>query len=147
MSRWWLNSTPVAPQAACQGAAAARGMAVRETWMTKLHGVGEGDRAGRSAPGRAAACNAGGTMSLAMWGGQEAEWQLLESGDPPPTTMPRGDKSSYTDKQKRQAAHIEESYRDRGVTKDEAEARAWATVNKTTGGGRKSRESKSKKNA
>ena len=52
--------------------------------------------------------------------------------------MPRGDKSSYTDKQKRQAAHIEEGYEDRGVPKDEAEARAWATVNKETGGGKKS---------
>ena len=50
--------------------------------------------------------------------------------------MPRGDKSKYTDKQKRQAEHIEESYENRGVPKDEAEARAWATVNKETGGGR-----------
>ncbi|GAA5785703.1 hypothetical protein GCM10007860_28290 [Chitiniphilus shinanonensis] len=52
--------------------------------------------------------------------------------------MPRGDKSAYTDKQKRQAAHIEEGYEDRGVPEDEAERRAWATVNKTSGGGRKS---------
>ena len=52
--------------------------------------------------------------------------------------MPRGDKSSYTDKQKRQAEHIEESYEDRGASKDEAERRAWATVNKMTGGGKKS---------
>lgn len=52
--------------------------------------------------------------------------------------MPRGDKSSYTDKQKRQAQHIEEGYEDRGVPKEEAEARAWATVNKETGGGKKS---------
>ncbi len=52
--------------------------------------------------------------------------------------MPRGDKSSYTDKQKRQAEHIEEGYEGRGVPKDEAEARAWATVNKMTGGGKKS---------
>lgn len=52
--------------------------------------------------------------------------------------MPRGDKSSYTDKQKRQAEHIEESYEDRGVSEDEAERRAWATVNKETGGGKKS---------
>lgn len=52
--------------------------------------------------------------------------------------MPRGDKSSYTDKQKRQAEHIEDSYEDRGVPKDEAERRAWATVNKETGGGKKS---------
>src|SRR5258707_14455919 len=54
------------------------------------------------------------------------------------TTMPRGDKSSYTDKQKRQAEHIEEGYEHRGVGKKEAERRAWATVNKETGGGNKS---------
>jgi len=52
--------------------------------------------------------------------------------------MPRGDKSAYTDKQKRKAAHIEEGYEDRGVSKDEAERRAWATVNKESGGGKKS---------
>ncbi len=52
--------------------------------------------------------------------------------------MPRGDKSKYTDKQKRQAEHIEEGYRERGVPEEEAEARAWATVNKTYGGGKKS---------
>lgn len=52
--------------------------------------------------------------------------------------MPRGDKSSYTDKQKRQAEHIEEGYEERGVSEGEAEKRAWATVNKMTGGGKKS---------
>ncbi|WP_456734217.1 plasmid stabilization protein [Bradyrhizobium sp. USDA 3364] len=52
--------------------------------------------------------------------------------------MPRGDKSSYTDKQKRQAEHIEEGYERRGVPEDEAERRAWATVNKETHGGKKS---------
>ena len=52
--------------------------------------------------------------------------------------MPQGDKSAYTDKQKRQARHIEESYQERGVPEDEAEARAWATVNKQDGGGKKS---------
>lgn len=52
--------------------------------------------------------------------------------------MPRGDKSSYTDKQKRQAEHIEEGYEERGVSEAEAERRAWATVNKMTGGGKKS---------
>ncbi|MBA3495000.1 MAG: plasmid stabilization protein [Gammaproteobacteria bacterium] len=52
--------------------------------------------------------------------------------------MARGGKSSYTNKQKRQAAHIEESYLERGVPEDQAEARAWATVNKLTGGGKKS---------
>lgn len=51
--------------------------------------------------------------------------------------MPRGDKSKYTDKQKRMAAQIEESYKDRGVATDEAERRAWATVNKSSGGGNK----------
>lgn len=51
--------------------------------------------------------------------------------------MPRGDKSKYTGKQKRQAEHIEEGYEESGVSKDEAERRAWATVNKMTGGGRK----------
>jgi plasmid stabilization system protein ParE len=52
--------------------------------------------------------------------------------------MPRGDKSSYTDKQKRQAEHIEEGYESRGVGSQEAERRAWATVNKETLGGKKS---------
>lgn len=52
--------------------------------------------------------------------------------------MPRGDKSKYTDKQKRKAEHIEESYKARGVAEDEAERRAWATVNKESGGGNKS---------
>lgn len=50
--------------------------------------------------------------------------------------MPRGDKSKYTDKQKRQAEHIEEGYEEKGVPEDEAEARAWATVNKLSGGGK-----------
>jgi plasmid stabilization system protein ParE len=52
--------------------------------------------------------------------------------------MPRGDKSSYTDKQKRQAEHIEEGYEHRGVPDKEAERRAWATVNAETHGGKKS---------
>jgi plasmid stabilization system protein ParE len=52
--------------------------------------------------------------------------------------MPRGDKSKYTGKQKRQAEHIEKGYENRGVPEDEAEKRAWATVNKMTGGGKKS---------
>ena len=52
--------------------------------------------------------------------------------------MPRGDKSAYTDKQKRQAKHIEEGYEKKGVSEDEAASRAWATVNKTSGGGKKS---------
>ena len=52
--------------------------------------------------------------------------------------MPRGDKDKYTDKQKRQAEHIEEGYREKGVSEEEAEKRAWATVNKQDGGGKKS---------
>jgi hypothetical protein len=52
--------------------------------------------------------------------------------------MPRGDKSSYTEKQKRQAEHIEEGYEQRGVSSEEAARRAWATVNKETHGGKKS---------
>ena len=52
--------------------------------------------------------------------------------------MPRGDKSKYTDKQERKADHIAESYQSRGVPEQEAERRAWATVNKDDGGGKKS---------
>ena len=52
--------------------------------------------------------------------------------------MPRGEKSAYTDKQKRKAQHREEGYEDRGIDKEEAERRAWATVNKESGGGNKS---------
>jgi plasmid stabilization system protein ParE len=52
--------------------------------------------------------------------------------------MLRGDKNSYTDKQKRQAEHIEQGYEKRGTPKKEAESRAWATVNKESGGGNKS---------
>jgi plasmid stabilization system protein ParE len=59
--------------------------------------------------------------------------------------MPRGDKSKYTDKQKRKAEHIEEGYEDRGVSKKEAEGRAWATVNKESGGGKKSGSGRGKK--
>ncbi len=51
--------------------------------------------------------------------------------------MPVGDKSKYTDKQKRKAAHIAEGYLADGVKREEAEARAWATVNKQDGGGKK----------
>ena len=59
--------------------------------------------------------------------------------------MPRGDKSKYTDKQKRQAEHIEEGYKEQGVSEDEAESRAWATVNKASGGGKKSGSGRGKK--
>lgn len=51
--------------------------------------------------------------------------------------MPTGNKSSYTDKQKRQVAHIEKSYEKSGLGEKDAEQRAWATVNKLTGGGKK----------
>jgi plasmid stabilization system protein ParE len=51
--------------------------------------------------------------------------------------MPRGEKDKYTDKQKRQAEHIEEGYRERGLSEEEAERRAWATVNAVHGGGEK----------
>ena len=60
--------------------------------------------------------------------------------------MPRGDKDKYTDKQKRKAEHIEEGYEDRGVPRDEAERRAWATVNKESGGGNKSGSGRGKPN-
>jgi hypothetical protein len=53
--------------------------------------------------------------------------------------MPPGSKASYTNKQKRKAAHIEEGYEKRGVSKRTAEARAWATVNKQDRGGKKKR--------
>ena len=59
--------------------------------------------------------------------------------------MPQGDKSSYTDKQKRQAEHIEAGYKKKGLSTTTAEARAWATVNKLTGGGKKSGSGRKKK--
>lgn len=59
--------------------------------------------------------------------------------------MPRGSKSKYTGKQKRQAEHIEEGYEKRGTSKKEAERRAWATVNKSSGGGKKSGSGRGKK--
>ncbi len=59
--------------------------------------------------------------------------------------MPRGDKSSYSGKQKRKAEHVEEGYEKRGVGKGEAERRAWATVNKESGGGKKSGSGRGKK--
>ena len=59
--------------------------------------------------------------------------------------MPRGDKGAYTDKQKRKAEHIEEGYEKNGVSAKEAAARAWATVNKESGGGKKSGSGRGKK--
>lgn len=59
--------------------------------------------------------------------------------------MPRGSKQSYTAKQKRQAEHIEEGYEKRGTSGGEAKRRAWATVNKMTGGGKRSGSGRGKK--
>lgn len=59
--------------------------------------------------------------------------------------MPRGDKGAYTSKQKRRADHIEEGYEKRGVSSGEAARRAWATVNKESGGGKKSGSGRGKK--
>jgi hypothetical protein len=62
-----------------------------------------------------------------------------------PHSAKSGDKSSYTDKQKRQAHHIEEGYEKHGLPEKEAERRAWATENKISGGGKKSGSGKSSK--
>ena len=59
--------------------------------------------------------------------------------------MPQGDKGKYNDKQKRKAEHIEKGYKKRGVSEKEAESRAWATVNKESGGGKKSGSGRGKK--
>jgi len=59
--------------------------------------------------------------------------------------MAKGDKSAYTEKQKRKAEHIAEGYEDRGVADKEAKRRAWATVNKESGGGKKSGSGRGKK--
>ena len=59
--------------------------------------------------------------------------------------MAKGDKSEYTDKQKRQAEHIAEGYEKRGVSEKTAKSRAWATVNKESGGGKKSGSGRGKK--
>ena len=59
--------------------------------------------------------------------------------------MPQGDKGAYTNKQKRKAEHIAEGYEDRGVSAKEAKGRAWATVNKESGGGKKSGSGRGKK--
>jgi len=59
-------------------------------------------------------------------------------------TMPRGDKSSYSSRQKRKAEHIEEGYERRGISKKTAQKRAWATVNKQEGGAAKKRSGRKK---
>ncbi len=61
--------------------------------------------------------------------------------------MPRGDKSAYTEKQKRQAEHIEEGYQERGVGKKEAQRRAWSTVNARSGGGKKHGSARARKSS
>jgi hypothetical protein len=89
------------------------------------------------------------------YGGQAAQRpQIRSSGQirflneiQPGGKMPQGDKSSYTSKQKRKAAHIEEGYEKRGVSKKEAEKRAWATVNKSDKGGKKSGSGRGKKSS
>lgn len=60
--------------------------------------------------------------------------------------MPRGSKDKYSEKQKRKAEHIEDSYEEKGVPKEEAEKRAWATVNKQSGGGERAGSGKNKSN-
>jgi hypothetical protein len=70
---------------------------------------------------------------------------LIKLSIQPIKIMPQGDKSSYSGKQKRQAEHIEESYESRGLGKGESKRRAWATVNKMTGGGKKSGSGRGKK--
>ena len=69
----------------------------------------------------------------------EAASQFMINTDWMEVPVPRGDKSSYSDKQKRMAEHIEEGYEKRGVSEGEAERRAWATVNKETHGGQEER--------
>src|SRR5947209_14974302 len=67
-------------------------------------------------------------------GGTPRGWNFPKEAQ----AMARGDKSAYTEKQKRKAEHIEEGYEDRGTPEKEAKRRAWATVNKESGGGKKS---------
>jgi plasmid stabilization system protein ParE len=73
-----------------------------------------------------------------LFGTHVAELRLPEIDHSGETPMPRGDKSKYTDKQERKADHIAQSYERRGVPEDEAERRAWATVNMDDGGGKQS---------
>jgi plasmid stabilization system protein ParE len=69
---------------------------------------------------------------------QYLQFLAAPSNSPLEDQMPRGDKTKYTDKQKRKAAHIAESYEEKGLPAKDAESRAWATVNKDDGGGKKS---------
>jgi len=71
--------------------------------------------------------------------------RTVEASSNIPIPMPKGDKGSYSTKQKRKAAHIEKSYEKKGVSKKTAKSRAWATVNKSSGGGKKSGSGRGKK--
>src|SRR5205085_5468304 len=82
----------------------------------------------------------GGTFALSG-----CSHDVRRTGKPQEAEVPRGDKSSYSNKQKRMAEHIEEGYERRGVSDKEAERRAWATVNKETHGGKKSGSGRGKK--
>jgi plasmid stabilization system protein ParE len=75
----------------------------------------------------------------------ESKCEICVSRNQEEQIMPRGDKGAYTDKQKRKAEHIEEGYEKKGVSEKEAAARAWATVNKESGGGKKSGSGRGKK--
>jgi hypothetical protein len=86
-------------------------------------------------------------MRSAINPSRAADTFLVGSGTQQEGNMPRGDKSSYTSKQKRKAEHIEEGYEKRGVSKKEAEKRAWATVNKSDKGGKKSGSGRGKKSS
>lgn len=59
--------------------------------------------------------------------------------------MAQGSKGKYTGKQKRKAHHIEKGYAKRGISRKEAERRAWATVNKMDRGGKKRGSGRGKK--
>jgi len=88
-------------------------------------------------------------LVCAFVGCRQVPWPVVPRWHPTPLKreimiMPRGDKSSYTNRQKRKAEHIEEGYEKRGVSRREAERRAWATVNKEEGGGKKSGSGRSK---
>jgi plasmid stabilization system protein ParE len=95
------------------------------------HGIHTDRRAG---PFRRLSAKKGGSKARAA----HSKAHQPENVMPRRAMMPRGDKSAYTDKQKRKAQHIEDSYESRGVPEAEAEKRAWATVNKESGGGNKS---------
>jgi hypothetical protein len=93
-----------------------------------------------------------GSARVSMWPGDKSAARgryvfLMNSKPNLGEKMPRGDKGSYTSKQKRKAEHIEEGYEKRGVSKKEAEKRAWATVNKSDKGGKKKGSGRGKKSS